>query len=79
LLSAYSLGLAIPFISMPILSSKINLKGRFFTLFQKYSNKISGGILIIIGLLIFSDRMYILASLFQDLFIYLKLDWLSTI
>ena len=79
LLTAYSAGLAIPFISMPLLSTKVNLKGRFFTIFQKYSNKISGSILIIIGLLIFSDRMYILASLFQDLFIYLKLDWLSTI
>ena len=79
LLSAYSLGLAIPFILMPILSSKINLKGRFFITFQKYSNKISASILIFIGFLIFSDRMYLLASLFQDLFIYLKLDWLSTI
>ncbi len=79
LLSVYSLGLAIPFISMPIFSTKINLKGKVIVLFQKYSNKISGSILIIIGVLIFSDRMYLLASLFQDLFIYLKLDWLSTI
>ena len=79
LLSGYSLGLAIPFISMPILSTKINLKGKLFTIFQQYSNKISGSILIIIGILISSDRMYLLASLFQDLFIYLNLDWLSTI
>ena len=79
LLSGYSLGLAIPFISMPILSTKINLKGKLFTIFQQYSNKISWIILIIICILIFSDRMYLLASLFQDLFIYLNLDWLSTI
>ena len=79
LLSSYSLGLAIPFISMPIISTKINLKGKLFKNFQQYSNKISGSILIIIGLLISSDRMYLLASLFQDLFIYLNLDWLSTI
>ena len=79
LLFSYSLGLAIPFILMPILSTKINLKGRIFVTSQKYSNKISGSILIIIGFLIFSDRMYLLASLFQDIFIYLKLDWLSTI
>ena len=79
LLSAYSLGLAIPFISMPVLSTKINFKGSLIVLFQKYSNKISGGILVIIGLLIFSDRMYLLASLFQDLFIFLNLEWLSTI
>ncbi len=79
LLSAYSLGLAIPFISMPIISTKINIKSKLFNILQQYSNKLSGSILIIIGLLIFSDRMYLLASLFQDLFIYLKLDWLSTI
>ena len=79
LLTAYSAGLAIPFISMPLLSTKINFKGRFFNIFQKYSNKTSGSILIFIGLLIFSDRMYVLASLFQDLFIYLNLEWLSTI
>ena len=79
LLSVYSLGLAIPFISMTIISSKINLKGKFLIIFQQYSNKISGGILIIIGMLIFSDKMFILASLIQELFIYLKLDWLSTI
>ena len=35
LLTAYSAGLAIPFISMPILSTKVNLRGRFFTIFQK--------------------------------------------
>tara|TARA_Y100000590_G_C15015639_1_gene749273 strand:+ start:27 stop:497 length:471 start_codon:yes stop_codon:yes gene_type:complete len=79
LLSAYSLGLAIPFISMPVVSTKINFKGKLFIIFQQYSNKISGGILIILGILIFSDKMFLLASLFQDLFIYLKLDWLSTI
>ena len=39
LLSAYSLGLAIPFISMPVLSTKINFKGSLIVLFQKYSNK----------------------------------------
>ncbi len=64
---------------MPVLSTKINFKGSLIVLFQKYSNKISGGILVIIGLLIFSDRMYLLASLFQDLFIFLNLEWLSTI
>ena len=36
LLSAYSLGLAIPFISMPVLSTKINFKGSLIVLFQKY-------------------------------------------
>ena len=35
--------------------------------------------LIIIGALIFSDRMYLLASMFQDILYFLNLDWLSTI
>lgn len=79
LLSAYSLGLAIPFILMPLISTKVNFKNKIFMILQKYTNKISGGILILLGLLIFSDRMYVLASLIQDLFMFLNIDWLSTI
>ena len=42
LLFSYSLGLAIPFILMPILSTKINLKGRFFfTLCASFSSWLS--------------------------------------
>ncbi len=79
LLSAYSLGLAVPFIIMPIASSKLNFKSQYFSLIQRHSNKISGITLILIGILIFSERMYVLASLFQDLFIFLHIGWLSTI
>jgi len=79
LLSAYSLGLAVPFIIIPIASSKLNFKSRYFRLIQRQSNKISGVTLILIGILIFSERMYVLASLFQDLFIFLHIGWLSTI
>jgi len=79
LLSSYSLGLAIPFILMPLIASRINFKSKSLGIIQKHSNKVSGGILIFLGALIFSDRMYVLASLFQDLFLFLNLEWLSTI
>ena len=79
LLSAYSLGLAVPFILIPLATSKVNFNSKSFRSIQKHSNIISGVTLIFIGLLIFSDRMYVLASLFQDLFIFLHMDWLSTI
>jgi len=79
LLVGFSIGLSIPFITISILSGKLNLKNRIFVAFQKYSSKISGVVLIAIGTLIFTDKMYILASFFQDILILINLDWLSTI
>ena len=79
LLVSFSIGLSIPFITISILSGKLNLKNRIFVAFQKYSSKISGVVLIAIGTLIFTDKMYILASYFQDILILINLDWLSTI
>lgn len=79
LLVSFSIGLSIPFITISILSGKLNLKNRIFVAFQKYSSKISGVVLIAIGTLIFTDKMYILASFFQDILILFNLDWLSTI
>jgi len=79
LLVSFSIGLSIPFITISILSGKLNLKNRIFVAFQKYSSKISGAVLIAIGTLIFTDKMYILASFFQDILILFNLDWLSTI
>jgi cytochrome c-type biogenesis protein len=79
LLVSFSIGLSIPFITISILSGKLNLKNRIFVAFQKYSSKISGVVLIAIGTLIFTNKMYILASFFQDILILINLDWLSTI
>ena len=79
LLVSFSIGLSIPFITISILSGKLNLKNRIFVAFQKYSSKISGVVLIAIGTLIFTDKMYILASFFQDILLLINLDWLSTI
>ena len=75
----FSLGLAVPFLLIAILSDRINLKNKMFTNFQKYSTKVSGITLIALGYLIFTDKIYILASFFQEVLYFLNLDWLSTI
>lgn len=75
----FSLGLAVPFLLIAVFSDKINLKNKVFTNFQKYSTNISGITLIGLGYLIFTDKIYLLASFFQDVLYLLNLDWLSTI
>ena len=75
----FSLGLAVPFLSIAVLSDRINLKNKVFINFQKYSTNISGFTLIALGYLIFADKIYVLASFFQDILYFLNLDWLSTI
>ena len=75
----FSLGLAVPFLSIALLSDRVNLKNKVFINFQKYSTNISGFTLIALGYLIFADKVYILASFFQDILYLLNLDWLSTI
>ena len=75
----FSLGMGLPFLISGLLIDKINLNNTLFRNIQKYSSSLSGLILISIGYLIFSDRMYILASFFQDLLVSLNLDRLSNI
>tara|TARA_B100001093_G_scaffold134073_1_gene126686 strand:- start:249 stop:920 length:672 start_codon:yes stop_codon:yes gene_type:complete len=75
----FSIGMGIPFLTLAFLSNKISMRNSLFQNFQKVSTKISGTTLIIIGVFIFSDRMYLLASIFQDILYFLNLDWLSTI
>ena len=75
----FSLGMGLPFLISGLLIDKINLNNSLFRNIQKYSSSLSGLILISIGYLIFSDKMYILASFFQDLLISLNLDRLSNI
>ena len=75
----FSLGMGLPFLISGLLIDKINLNNSLFRNIQKYSSSLSGLILIFIGYLIFSDRMYILASFFQDLLVSLNLDRLSNI
>ena len=78
-LMCFSLGMGLPFLISGLLIDKINLNNSLFRNIQKYSSALSGLILISIGYLIFSDRMYILASFFQDLLVSLNLDRLSNI
>ena len=75
----FSLGMGLPFLISGLLIDKINLNNSLFRNIQKYSSSLSGLILISIGYLIFSDRMYILASFFQDLLVSLNLYRLSYI
>jgi len=75
----FSLGMGLPFLISGLLIDKINLNNSLFRNIQKYSSSLSGIILVSIGYLIFSDRMYILASFFQDLLVSLNLDRLSNI
>jgi len=75
----FSLGMGLPFLISGLLIDKINLNNSLFRNIQKYSSSLSGLILISTGYLIFSDRMYILASFFQDLLVSLNLDRLSNI
>jgi cytochrome c-type biogenesis protein len=75
----FSLGMGLPFLISGLLIDKINLNNSLFRNIQKYSSSLSGLILVSIGYLIFSDRMYILASFFQDLLVSLNLDRLSNI
>jgi cytochrome c-type biogenesis protein len=75
----FSIGMGIPFLTLAFLSKKINPKNSLFENFQKFSTKISGSTLVIIGALIYSDKMYLLASIFQDILYFFNLDWLSTI
>ena len=67
----FSLGLAIPFLLIAILSDRINLKNKLFTNFQKYSTNVSGITLVALGYLIFTDKIYILASFFQEILYFL--------
>lgn len=66
LLGAYSLGLALPFILASV------ALGKFFTVFERIRkylglmNKISGVLLIIVGLLMVTNRFEILASTLQQ-------------
>ena len=75
----FSIGMGIPFLTLAFLSNKISIRNSLFQNFQKVSTKVSGTTLIMIGALIFSDTMYILASFFQEVLYFLNLDWLSTI
>ncbi|MTI48838.1 cytochrome c biogenesis CcdA family protein [Sporosalibacterium faouarense] len=64
LLFAYSLGLAVPFILTALLINKFS---KFLVKSERIMPiimKVSGGLIIILGMLIFFDKMYIIANWF---------------
>jgi cytochrome c-type biogenesis protein len=67
LLGAYSLGLALPFVLASV------ALGRFFTMFQWFRrhirlvNRIAGALLIVVGVLMITDRFTIIASWLRGL------------
>ena len=79
LLVWYSLGMGVPFIFSSILYNTFSIKNKFFKIISRYSNYISGLILILIGALIGIDKIYLLSAFIQDMFILLGLEFLTTI
>ena len=67
LLGAYTLGLAIPFVAASV------ALGKFFSVFQWFRrhlslvNRISGAILVAVGLLMLTDRFTVIAGWLRDL------------
>ncbi len=64
LLLAYSIGLAIPFILTALLINQFNAFLAKSEKVMPYITKISGLIIVILGVLIFFNRVYIIANLF---------------
>ncbi len=62
LLLAYSLGLGVPFVAIGLLIGRATPLLRWFTRHSLVLNRVAGAILIVIGLLIFSGRLTVLAS-----------------
>jgi cytochrome c-type biogenesis protein len=62
LLFIYSLGMAIPFLLTSVFLNVFDQKLNVLTKYSKTLNKIAGFILILIGMLIFSDKLYIIAN-----------------
>lgn len=58
LLAFYSLGLAIPFLLTSLFLGFLIDKIKFFTKITKWINLVSGTILIILGILLFTDNFY---------------------
>lgn len=58
LLSFYSLGLAVPFLLVSVFLGFVMERIRFLTKFFKWINLFSGLILIIVGILLFTDNFY---------------------
>jgi Cytochrome c biogenesis protein len=66
-LFTYSMGMAVPFLLTSIFLNFFDQKVASLTKYSKILNRIAGVFLMIIGLLIFTDKMYIIANWLIDL------------
>ncbi|SHF67992.1 cytochrome c-type biogenesis protein [Modicisalibacter ilicicola DSM 19980] len=70
-LSAYSLGMAIPFLASTLLINRFARHGRRLGKWSAYARPVAGGILILMGLAIVSGTLTQLASVLVDWFPFL--------
>jgi cytochrome c-type biogenesis protein len=65
LLAVYSLGLGIPFILSGLGVARLAGALRFFRKHQQAILRFSGGVLVIFGVLLFLDRVFVISNIFQ--------------
>jgi len=66
LLFAYSLGLGVPFIIVALLFGRVRGSLQLFTKYAVLINRISGALLMIIGVLIASDQLSVISAWFSS-------------
>ncbi|HEB01461.1 MAG TPA: cytochrome c biogenesis protein CcdA [Candidatus Portnoybacteria bacterium] len=68
LLGAYSLGLAIPFLLTSLFITSVSAYIRRFSRFSRFISIFSGGLLVILGLLLLSNDFYKIVAWFYNLY-----------
>lgn len=79
LLGAYSLGLGVPFVLAGVGISRLTQTVSALRRHTRAVNLVSGALLVIVGLLFVTDRLFSLAILMQKSFLALNLDFLARI
>lgn len=72
LLLAYSLGLGLPFIAVALLFSRLSGALKWFSRHSLIINRVAGALLIVLGVLIFSDRLASVVSWLSELLPFLE-------
>jgi cytochrome c-type biogenesis protein len=72
LLLAYSLGLGLPFVAVALLFSRLSGALRWFSRHSLVINRVAGVILILLGVLIFSDRLGVIVTWLSNALPFLK-------
>jgi cytochrome c-type biogenesis protein len=74
LLTVYSLGLGVPFVLSALGVARVAGALRFFRKHQQSILRFSGGILVVFGVLLFFDRVFVISNLFQRWMVAAGLD-----